>query len=119
MIVFCSGKDILPVEVFQEVAYVENYVPHEGWNYHEFDEAFNWNGESDVLVDVCSYYNDGYTINSRFYQTETEFGSTITAVNDGGDASCDASGGDVHYQRPNTRFNYNQIGYDDVVNCNT
>lgn len=119
LIVFCSGKDIQPVQVFQDVAYVENYVPHEGWNYHEFEDPFYWDGESNVILDVCSYYNDGYTNNSRFHQTETEFGSTLTAVNDGGDASCDAYGGDVHFQRPNTRFNYNQIGDDDVVNCNT
>lgn len=119
LLVFCSGKDKHFTEVFQDMAFIEGYEPHEGWNYHEFDEPFDWNGESDILVDVCSYSNEGYTINTTFNQSETNFGSTITAVNDGSDASCDAISGDVYYQRPNTRFNFDQIGFDDIENCNT
>ena len=119
LIVFCSGKDQHFTEVFQNVAFIEQFEPVDGWNYHDFDEAFDWDGESDILIDVCSYYNQGYTANSRFNQTETPFASTVTAVNDGSDASCDAGGGNVNYQRPNIRFNNNQIGFDDIVNCNT
>ena len=87
-------------------------------NYHEFEDPFYWDGVSDIIVDVCSYYNDGYTINSSFHQTETEFGSTVTAVNDG-ERLLVMLMGETFTCMPNTRFNYDQIGYDDVLNCNT
>jgi hypothetical protein len=119
LLVFCSGKDNSLTQVFQAAAFVENYTPYEGWNTHDFDQPFIWDGESNILVDVCSYYNQGYTSNSNFYQSETSFPSTIVKVNDGSDASCDSYTGDIYYQRPNTRFNSSVIGEDDIVNCNT
>ena len=119
LIVFCSGKDRHFTQVFQSVAFIENYTPEPGWNNHDFDVPFEWDGSSNILVDVCSYYNQGYTSNSIFNQTSTTFPSTVVKYNDNSDASCDAFGGDVYYQRPNTRFNTSIVGNDNIHNCNT
>ena len=119
LLVFCSGKDRYFNQIFQNVAFIENYTPVAGWNIHNFEEPFEWNGTSNILVDVCSYYNQGYTSNSEFNQTATSFPSTLVNFTDNSDASCDALGGEVYYQRPNTRFNSSVVGNDDINNCNT
>lgn len=119
LIVFCSGKDRQINQVFESVALIENYTPEPGWNSHDFGAPFEWDGSSNILVDVCSYYNQGYTSNSIFNQTATTFPSTLVKYNDNSDASCDAFGGDVYYQRPNTRFNTSIVGDDNIQNCNT
>ena len=119
LIVFCSGKDRYFNQVFQNVALIENYTPEAGWNTHNFEEPFEWDGASNILLDVCSYNNQGYTSNSEFNQTTTDFPSTLVNFTDNSDASCDALGGEVYFQRPNTRFNSSVLGTDNIQNCNT
>ena len=40
LIVFLSEKNRYYSSSFQEVAYITDYIPHLGWNYHVFSEPF-------------------------------------------------------------------------------
>lgn len=116
LIVFCSGKNRFFSESFQDVAFIPEFTPEEGWNEHEFEEDFVWDGTSDLLIDVCSYNNQNYTQNSIFRQSPTDFVSTTVSFVDYGDGACGAVGGETHTVRPNIRLNGLQIGEDDVQN---
>ncbi len=116
IIVFCSGKDRYFSEAYQNVVYIEEFTPEVGWNQHNFDQPFMWDGISDIIVDACSYNNQTYTANSIFRQTATSFVSTLASFVDGSDAACGAEGGTPYSIRPNIRLNGLQIGNGDEQN---
>jgi hypothetical protein len=116
LIVFCSGKDRYSSETFQNVVYIEEFTPVIGWNQHDFEQPFMWDGVSDIIVDACSYNNQSYTNNSIFRQTATSFISTLVSSVDGSDAACGVTGGQAYFLRPNIRLNGLQIGNGDAEN---
>jgi hypothetical protein len=119
LLVFCSDKNRFFSEPFQQVAYETDYTPNEGWNTHDFSNSFLWDGVSDIVVNSCSYSNEGYTTNSVFNQTQTAYISSVHANNDGSDASCNDNNGETHQIRPNIKFNDVTIGAGTETNCNT
>ena len=52
---------------------------HAGWNYYTLDNAYDWDGVSDLLLDVCYYCSApvGSGANSPSYYTTTAFNSVI------------------------------------------
>jgi hypothetical protein len=114
--VFCSGKDRKPISGFTQVLTSYNYNPTNGWNTHTFTTPFEWDGVSNVLINVCSYDGAGYTINSVFNQTATPFQSCSFTVQDGSAAACSNTNGSVASQRPNLRINGQQIGSGTIQN---
>lgn len=118
LLVFCSGKDRFYSASFHDAVYETDFVPTEGWNTHNFDSPMLWDGTSDVVVDVCSYFT-AYTQNSVFNMTETSYNSTLVAVNDGNESSCTAVWGTTHALRPNVQINGLTIGTDDIQNGDT
>lgn len=119
LLVFCSGKDRFYAPPFQQVVFETNYQPHAGWNIHNFTSPFYWDGISDVVVNTCSYYDQGYTENSVFYQSTPGYNCSVARFNDGNDASCSMETGDLHNRRPNIRLNGAQIGSGNIQNGNT
>lgn len=119
LLVFCSDKDRFFSTPFQQVALEANYTPIVGWNTHNFSNPFVWDGVSDIVVNSCSYNNEGYTSNSVFNQTQTNYISSISAFNDGSDTSCNANNGETSQMRPNIRLNNITIGTGNENNCNT
>ncbi|MBI1268362.1 MAG: hypothetical protein GC193_13125 [Cryomorphaceae bacterium] len=119
LLIFCSGKDRYYSESFQNVVYVTDFMAEVGWNEHEFDQPFYWDGQSDILVDVCSYSNQGYITNSVFRQTSTPYTSAIVNYQDGSDASCSAINGETHGRRPNIKLNDFIIGNGTETNSPT
>jgi len=117
--VFCSGKDRLGSAPFNFLTSQQSFTPVLGWNQHNFSTPFVWDGVSNIIVNVCSYNSTQYTINSSFYQTPTNFASSLVAINDGSDASCGATLGQTYNQRPNVKFNGIQIGNGQVQNNDT
>lgn len=119
LLVFCSGKDRYYSSSFQDVVYETNFTPSAGWSEHEFDQPFYWDGQSDLVVNVCSYSNAGYITNSVFRQTSTPYVSATVNYQDGSDASCSAISGETHNRRPNIRFDDFTIGNGTETNSAT
>lgn len=114
--VFCSDKDRKPVSGFINVINTGVYNPHTGWNTHYFTTPFYWDGISNILINTCSYYNAGYTVNSVFNQTATDFWSTAFTFADGNPSSCTAVYGTRVRQRPNMKLNGHAVGTGEVQN---
>jgi hypothetical protein len=118
-IIFSSGKDRKPVSGFTQVAYTGPFTPQNGWNTHLFDTPFFWDGTSNIVINTCSYCSWGYTSNSVFNQTSTEFLSTAFTAMDGSPASCSAAYGAIVFQRPNMKLNDIIVGTGQVQNAPT
>lgn len=119
LVVFLSGKNRQYSNPFQDVLSINDFVPQNGWNTHNLDNAFVWDGTSNLIINTCSYSNTGYTVNSIFNQTYTSYNSTVAAFQDGGDGICQAASGEVHNTRPVLRINGQTIGTNDYVNGTT
>ncbi len=116
LVVFCSEKNRFRSDPFTNTVNTGPFTPQEGWNQHDFDTPFIWNGISNIVVNVCSYNSQGYTVNSVFRQSETEFNSSISAFVDGNDAACNFTNGAPSNRRPNIRLNGITIGNDNIQN---
>jgi hypothetical protein len=115
-IIYCSSKDRYATQGFTNVLNSGPFVPTTGWNTHNFTTPFNWDGVSNVVIDICSYSSTGYITNSVFNQTATPYVSTTAAWNDGSPASCSAVNGTTYSQRPNIQLNGQQIGSGTIQN---
>jgi hypothetical protein len=78
------------------------YVDVAGWNVHNFSTPFQWNGTSNVLVEVC-FNNSSYTYNGVVRQTATPFVS-VTRYNSDAATVCTQATGSTVSQRPNMRI---------------
>ncbi len=117
--IFCSGKNRKPISGFQQVLNTGSFTPVAGWNTHNFSTPFNWDGVSNLLINVCSYKNDGYTTNSIFNQSSTPYYSTVFSFVDLNDGACGHTNGTPVQQRPNIKLNGHQIGYGTINNSTT
>lgn len=117
--VFCSGKNRMGGIPFQFGLSQTNYNPSVGWNTHTLTTPFQWDGVSNVILNVCSYNNTQYTENSVVRQTATPFASTLASFIDGSSAACSSSAGSLYNQRPNMKINNFQIGNGTIQNTNT
>ena len=115
-LVFCSGKNRKPITGFKNVINASNYTPTTGWNTHNFNTPFYWDGVSSILINTCSYRSLGYTTNSVFNQTATSTYTTLFAFQDGSPNICSASYGTKIAQRPNLKLNNVVIGTGTVQN---
>ncbi len=117
--IFCSNKNRYPLPPYTNVLNSGIYTPTNAWNTHVFTTAYNWDGISNIIINMCSYSSAGYTSNSVVKLTNTSYRSTIAAVNDGNDASCSASSGTPFYSRPLIKLNNINIGTPDTENSPT
>lgn len=117
--IFCSGKDRKPVSGFVSVVNTGLYTPVVGWNTHTFTTPFYWDGVSNILINTCSYNSVGYTTNSVFNQTTTDFVSTVFTFQDGSAAACAAPYGNRTFTRPNMKLNDAAVGTGTVQNSPT
>src|ERR1043166_1813847 len=96
--------------VFGPVSYTPTTT---GWNQHVFTTAFNWDGTSNICIDIChDNGNSNFTYNAIVYNTTTSFTSTIQSWDDYSTAvMCPAGSSTIsgYYTgngRPNTQFEY-------------
>lgn len=87
--------------------YQQNYsVPGTGWRDITFTTPFQWDGQSNVLLEVCYGDNGSYTSNSMVYGTASS-GQTWHLHLDSW-AGCTGTGvGSIQNIRPNIRFGVN------------
>ncbi|MDD3235758.1 MAG: choice-of-anchor D domain-containing protein, partial [Candidatus Cloacimonetes bacterium] len=81
------------------------YLPSVGWNTHIFSTPFNWNGASNILIDIVTTMIDSpYTQNASVFYTPTSFQSSLRFQSDAIDASTSLTGS-LSPQRANIRLN--------------
>lgn len=84
--------------------YSGNITAATGWNTYNFTQAYEWDGISNLLVDVCNDLTAAYTNNSSSPYTTTTFNS-VTYFNSDGTVACGYTGtGTNSMNRPNIRF---------------
>ena len=118
-IIYCSEKNRIATDPFVSTLLDVGFTPQNGWNDHNFTTAFTWDGVSNVVLNVCSYVSSGYTENSIFRLTETDFNSSVFNYVDGSDASCGFINGQISALRPNLRINGIQVGNGIIQNGGT
>ncbi|PKN72949.1 MAG: hypothetical protein CVU50_05325 [Candidatus Cloacimonetes bacterium HGW-Cloacimonetes-3] len=81
------------------------YLPIADWNTHTFTTPFNWNGTSNLIVDiVTTLIPVAYTQNASVYYTPTTFQSALRFQSDTADAASSLTGA-LSPNRANIRFN--------------
>lgn len=75
-----------------------------GWNTYNFPTAYEWDGVSNLLIDVCNGVTSGYTNNSSSPYTVTPFNSVLYYRVDGTNACSTTNLGTTSTNRPNVRF---------------
>jgi hypothetical protein len=93
LLIHCSGKNRFQSQPSVPVLNQTAFTPQNGWNEHSFNGNFTWDGASNLCLNVCSYSNVGYSVNSEFRLYDTGYASSLSAFNDGNDASCQFTGG--------------------------
>lgn len=92
-----------------EVFFASVYNVQLGWNTFQLSPGFDWDGISNVLIEICfSNYPNGFTQNSPTFYTATSFTSVIYNFTDGSNLCAGPSTGFVNQgesvNRPNFRF---------------
>lgn len=80
-----------------------------GWNQHVFNNAFLWDGISNIVVEIC--FNEmppspNYTLNCVSPYTTTTFNSSLYSVSDATPQCPSTVAGTTLTQRPNVRFRH-------------
>ena len=79
-----------------------DYSPNDGWNTHDFDTPFMWDGVSNFIIETC-FNGFGFTQHSQTWRTELDFTATISAGVNNGNA-CNFNQGFVSFLRPDMRL---------------
>lgn len=94
---------------YQVVFEHDNYTPvgqvQHGWNVHTFSTPFNWDGESNIIIEVSSRFKDDWLgFNSYVYCTDTDYASSLRfqSLEDDG---LTGTSGTLRELRANMKFN--------------
>ncbi len=107
----CTSLSNLDANTFQTgmvtVFGPQNITIATGLNTHTFPNGFSWDGNSNIIVEVCFYNSTGFTNNSPTYYTTTSFNSVIWNNQDANPNIC--SDATVSFSspsklRPNIKF---------------
>jgi len=91
-----------------EVYTSPSYQQLAGWNTHTFQTPFNWDGTSNLVVEVC-FNNSSYTSHGIISMTQPGFTSTINTHSDA-TAVCGYTSGNTYSIRPVIRFTAFSLG---------
>ncbi len=114
LVVFCSGKNRYATSAFVNVNTQSGFQPQAGANIHPFNTPFYWDGQSNILVNTCTY-NPFYTVSSSHFQSPTPYNSSTYSFVDGVYA-CEFGTGYNAQMRPDIQFNGITIGSGTIVN---
>lgn len=92
---------------YQQVWTHPNFLPVNGWNTHTFETPFTWDGERNILIDLCFDLIPGaYTQNASVYFTPTPggFNSSLRYQNDNLIACGTSSTGTTSLNRANMQI---------------
>ncbi len=81
--------------------------PMSGWNYHTFTTPYNWDGTSNVIVEICFDNGTTVTSNASTRYHNAGFNSTIYYSTSFGTVACASTSiSSVTAIRPDTRFQF-------------
>ncbi len=106
----CTSMSTVPSSGFVSSGFTTVYGPKDystttGWNTHTLDNTFDWNGTSNILIEIC-YDNNSSTDDDYVYYTSTSFNSVVYDYGDGyNGCSMNPSPIDDN-ERPNVRFTH-------------
>jgi len=85
----------------------KDYNVSVGWNDHVFDRAYNWDGFSNLIVEVCfnNLVDPNYTQNVSTLYTATNYNACLFFISDI-DPACPATNATGNNGLPNIRFGY-------------
>lgn len=117
----CAKMDSLTAFVggLTQVFNPKNVVPVLGVNSHIFDQPYDWDGVSDLVVDVCFSGTTSGTINNKMVYSTTPYRSLWFSA-DNASTACGVTGvytvaaPSFYFQRPNMRFNVCQPSLDNA-----
>ncbi len=76
-----------------------------GWSYFAFDNTYDWDGFSDIIVEVC-FLNSGAGSNAAISYHNTPFNSCVYTTSNSITGVCSSLSGLAAPTRPNIRFLY-------------
>jgi hypothetical protein len=87
-----------------QVYYSSAAIINVGWNKYQFSSAYEWDGMSNILVDVCNSLSTPYTRNSSSPYTTTAFASVRYITSDVQGACSELTADASSNKRPNVQF---------------
>lgn len=92
------------VTVFTPKSIAMGPTTNTGWKTHTFDFPYNWDGVSNLVIDICFNNPTGSVLNAKMQMTPTSFNSVYFSK--GNTSQCGTTGTPtVSVNRPNTQFN--------------
>lgn len=82
-----------------------SYLPVNGWNLHNFQTPFAWDGVSNIVVEFC-FNNTSFDDNASVRQTTMPFTASYWFRDDVSGVCSDPSNSGSSLDRPNMRFGY-------------
>ena len=82
----CTSADSLTEYIAEsslQTVYSGNVTPVLGWNTHVFNQAYVWDGVSDLVVDICFTDTTAANLNSKMVYTATPFRSIYWSYSNG------------------------------------
>ncbi|OFY86518.1 MAG: hypothetical protein A3F72_06400 [Bacteroidetes bacterium RIFCSPLOWO2_12_FULL_35_15] len=101
----CTSQTVLSstfVGGLQTVFNPQNVVLSTGIDYYVLNNSYDWDGNSNVVIDVC-YNNSSASANSSTYYTASSFNSFLAASSG---SACNALTGTLSMNRPNIYIKY-------------
>ena len=99
---------------YTEVFQVAEFMPIQGWNTHTFNAPFNWDGASNLLIEVVTDMIPGsYTENASVNYTPTVFNSSLRYQSDSAPA-IDGTSGTTSLFRANMQINMEALDITDL-----
>ncbi|MCW3128448.1 MAG: hypothetical protein JWO03_4106, partial [Bacteroidetes bacterium] len=101
-------------DTYLSTVYVFDYTPVAGWNNHVLQTPYNWDGVSNLVVDVCFHNTPSNNINNKMKYTVTPFKSVWCTYGNAPAGQCGFTGSQQGiattyaslFQRPNFRFTF-------------
>jgi hypothetical protein len=81
-----------------------NYTAVAGWNEHLFTSRFNYNGTSNLLIDICWDNSSFSSDNTVYFTTTTAYRTLYTRSDVAAGNVCGTAKGTRSYSRANMRF---------------
>jgi hypothetical protein len=100
---------------YTEVFQVAEFMPIQGWNTHTFNAPFNWDGASNLLIDVVTDMIPGsYSQNASVNYTPTVFNSALRYESDY-DPAISGTSGTTSLFRANMQINMEALDITDLA----
>lgn len=82
-----------------------NYTETSGVNMHTFSSPYNWDGSSNLIIDIC-FNNSSFTNNASTYYTQTSDNMVFYERQDAPNVCSTTNNGQRSTQRPNLIFEW-------------